>query len=180
MAITNTTSSFGWLTRLLHWLVAFHILGLIALGWYMVDLSYYDPNYHDSLSSHKAFGMLALTLAAVKVVWFAFNTQPAPTLPLPAWQDWASKAMHLLLLALMLIIPISGYFISTSAGDSIDLFGWLAVPALTEVNDYWRDIAIAIHEFLAYGVLALTGLHALAALKHQLIDRDGTLKRMLW
>ena len=180
MTITNTSSSFGWLTRLLHWLVAVHILGLIALGWYMVDLSYYDPNYHDSLSYHKAFGMLALTLAGVKVIWFGINTQPAPTVALPAWQEQASKAVHLLLLGLILVIPISGYFISTSAGDGIDLFGWIEVPALIDVSDSWRELAISTHEFLAYGILALTGLHASAALKHQFIDKDGTLKRMLW
>lgn len=180
MAITNTPSSFGWLTRLLHWLVALHILGLIALGWYMVDLSYYDPNYHDSLHYHKAFGMLALTLAACKVLWFGFNLQPAPSAAIPPWQEWASKAVHLLLLGLMLIIPVSGYLISTSAGEGIDMLGLMEIPALIQVSDRWRDIAISTHELLAYGVLALTGLHAAAALKHQLIDRDGTLKRMLW
>lgn len=180
MAISNTSSSFGWLTRLLHWLVALHILGLVALGWYMVDLSYYDPNYHDSLLYHKAFGLVALTLAATKVIWFIVNVQPAPTQPLPAWQEWASTAVHLLLLGLMLIIPISGYFISTSAGEGIDLFGLFEVPALFAVSDAWRDIAIATHEYLAYTILAVTGLHAAAALKHQFIDKDGTLKRMLW
>ncbi|MFT6915121.1 MAG: cytochrome b561 [Motiliproteus sp.] len=180
MAITNTRNSFGWLTQLLHWLVALHILGLIALGWYMVDLSYYDPNYHDSLYYHKAFGMLALTLAACKVLWFVFNIQPAPAAPLPPWQEWASRAAHLLLLGLMLIIPVGGYFISTSAGDGIDMLGLLEIPALIDVSDDWRDLAISSHEFLAYSLLALTGLHATAALKHQFIDRDGTLKRMLW
>lgn len=180
MAISNTPNSFGWLTRLLHWLVALHILGLIALGWYMVDLSYYDPNYHDSLLYHKAFGMLALTLAACKVLWFGFNVQPAPTVPIAHWQEWASKTVHLLLLALMLIIPVSGYFISTSAGDAIDMLGLIEIPALIAVNETWRDIAISTHEFMAYSVLALSGLHAAAALKHQLIDGDGTLKRMLW
>ncbi|MFT5720725.1 MAG: cytochrome b561 [Motiliproteus sp.] len=179
MAISNTPSSFGWLTRLLHWLVALHILGLIALGWYMVDLSYYDPNYHDSLHYHKAFGMLALTLAACKVLWFCFNIQPAPAASIPSWQEGASKAVHLLLLALMLIIPVSGYFISTSAGDGIDMLGLIEIPALIAVSDSWRDFAISTHEFLAYSLLALTGLHAAAALKHQFIDRDGTLKRML-
>jgi cytochrome b561 len=180
MAITNTRSSFGWLTRLLHWLVALHILGLIALGWYMVDLSYYDPNYHDSLTYHKAFGMLALTLAACKVLWFIANVQPSPTAPLPAWQALASHSVHLLLLGLMLVIPVSGYLISTSAGDGIDLWGWFEIPALIELSDAWRDVAISTHEYLAYGILAITGLHAAAALKHQFIDGDGTLKRMLW
>ncbi len=180
MAITNTRNSFGWLTRLLHWLVALHILALIGLGYYMVDLSYYDPNYHDSLFAHKAFGVVAMGLGLVKVLWYLLNTQPDPTAKLPAWQRLASQAVHLLLLAMMVIIPVSGYIISTSAGEGVELYAGLELPALMTISDDWRDLAIDVHEFLAYGVLAVTALHALAALKHQFIDRDGTLKRMLW
>lgn len=180
MAITNSSTSFGWLTRLLHWLVAIHILGLVALGYYMVDLSYYDPNYHDSLHLHKAFGVSALALGLIKVVWYLINTQPQPTSTLPAWQLRASSAVHGLLLLLMVTIPVSGYLISTSAGDGIELFNGIELAAIMTVSDEWRDIAIEVHEFMAYAILAITALHALAALKHQFIDRDGTLKRMLW
>lgn len=180
MAMTNTANSFGWLTRLLHWLVALHILGLIGLGYYMVDLSYYDPNYHDSLLLHKALGVSALALGAAKVLWFIINQQPAPTRQLPAWQNRLSDSVHLMLLGMMVLIPLSGYVISTSAGEGIALFGGLELPALMSISDDWRDIAIQTHELLAYGALATTGLHALAALKHQYIDRDSTLKRMLW
>lgn len=180
MAISNSTHSFGWLTRLLHWLVAALILGLIALGWYMVDLSYYDPNYHDSLHYHKAFGVLALVAGLFKVAWYIGNQQPAALTSLPVWQHRAAQAMHWLLLLLMVLIPVSGYFISTSAGDGIELFDGLEVPALLTISDPVRDLAIAIHELLAYSALGLVGLHAGAALKHQFIDRDGTLKRMLW
>ncbi len=180
MALSNSSTQFGWLTRLLHWLVALHILGLVALGAYMVDLSYYDPNYHASLTYHKAFGIVALGLGVLKVLWYLSNRQPDPTAPLPGWQVFASHAVHGVLLLMMVVIPVSGYFISTSAGEGIDLFGWFEVPALITISDALRDIAIDVHEFLAYGVLVITGLHAMAALKHQFIDRDGTLKRMFW
>lgn len=180
MAISNSSTRFGWLTRLLHWLVALHILGLIGLGYYMVDLSYYDPNYNDSLRYHKAFGITAFALGLFKVVWFFGNTQPEPTAPLPAWQLTASHVVHWLLLLAMVAIPASGYLISTSAGEGIDVFGWFEVAALFEVSDDNRELAIVIHEYLAYGTLALVGLHAAAAVKHQFIDRDGTLTRMLW
>ncbi len=180
MAITNSSTQFGWLTRLLHWLVALHILGLVALGAYMVDLSYYDPNYHDSLTYHKAFGVVALGLGVFKVLWYLSNRQPDPTVPLPGWQVLASHGVHSLLLLMMVAIPLSGYFISTSEGEGIDIFGMLELPALVTISDALRDIAIEVHEFLAYGVLAVAGLHTMAALKHQFIDRDGTLKRMFW
>lgn len=180
MGWKNSANQFGWMTRILHWLVAAHILGLIGLGWYMVDLSYYDPNYHGALEYHKAFGILALLLGGLKVVWYLINSQPAPTAPLPPWQHWAASAVHHLLLALMVVIPVTGYLISTSAGDGINLFDLFELPALMTINDDTRDLATIIHEWLAYGTLGLVGLHAAAAVKHQFIDRDGTLKRMLW
>ena len=180
MTLMNSSNRFGWPTRLLHWLVALHILGLIALGWYMVDLSYYDPNYHDALGYHKAFGVVALLLGVIKVVWYLLNRQPQPTAPLPRWQLLASHGVHWLLLLMMVAIPLSGYFISTSAGDGIELFGVAELPALLIISDEWRERAILVHEWLAYGTLGLVGLHAAAAFKHQLVDRDGTLKRMLW
>ncbi|HCP03272.1 MAG TPA: cytochrome B, partial [Pseudomonas sp.] len=37
----------------------------------------------------------------------------------------------------------------------------------------------AVHYWLALGLLGLAGLHALGALKHHLIDKDNTLRRML-
>ncbi|MEH6651473.1 MAG: cytochrome b [Motiliproteus sp.] len=180
MAMTNSSTRFGWLTRLLHWLVAIHILGLVGLGYYMVGLSYYDPNYHDSLYLHKAFGVSALALGLIKALWYLANTHPGPTAALPEWQQRASSVVHGLLLLLMVAIPVSGYLISTSAGDGIELFGGIELAAMFTVSDEWRDIAIEVHEFTAYAILAITALHALAALKHQFIDRDGTLKRMLW
>ena len=36
-----------------------------------------------------------------------------------------------------------------------------------------------VHIWLNYTLLALVALHVLAALKHQLIDRDGLLARMI-
>jgi cytochrome b561 len=76
-------------------------------------------------------------------------------------------------------VMISGYLISTADGRAISVFGWFEVPALiTSIPDQ-EDIAGLIHEYLAWGLVIFSGLHALAALKHHFIDRDPTLKRML-
>jgi cytochrome b561 len=80
----------------------------------------------------------------------------------------------------MLLIPATGYIISTSAGDGISMFGWFEVPALLPAGETVRDIAIELHYWLAYGTAALVVIHAAAAVKHQFIDRDGTLRRMTW
>ena len=79
----------------------------------------------------------------------------------------------------MLIIVISGYLISTAKGSGVSLFGWFVVPALISGLPEQADRAGAVHYWLALGLLGLAGLHALGALKHHLIDKDNTLRRML-
>ena len=166
-------------TRVLHWLVALVILGLIGLGWWMVDLTYYDPWYNRSLELHKGIGMIGLPLALAFVLWALVKRGP-PLPEMPRWQRAAAHATHGLLFLLMLALPVTGYLISTSAGDGVGVFGLFEVPALVDGGERLRDLAVDLHYYMAYGALGLVCLHAGAALKHQLLDRDGLLRRMLW
>ena len=69
--------------------------------------------------------------------------------------------------------------ISTADGRSIEVFSWFEVPALGSVIDNQEDIAGEVHKYLAYGLIGLVILHAIAALKHHIIDKDATLTRMI-
>lgn len=176
----SSKTDYGIITRLLHWLVALLIIGLIGLGWWMVDLSYYHRWYNRALDLHKALGMLVLALAAVKIAWLVFDGKPGFPDSIRSWERTAATAVHHLFYLLMLLIPVTGYIISTSAGDGISMFGWFEIPALLPAGETVRDIAIELHYWLAYGTAALVVVHAAAAVKHQIIDRDGTLRRMVW
>lgn len=180
MLFTNTRLQFGLFTRLLHWLIAILILGLIWLGWYMVDLTYYDKWYNASLHYHKSLGILALALAIAKLGWHVYTPAPGPLADLQPWEKTGARLMHYLLWGMMLLIPVSGYLISTSAGKPIQLFNWFAIPAIVDVDEELRELAIDVHFYLAYATLFLAAGHAGAALKHHFINRDDTLKRMLW
>ena len=178
--IKNTLSRFGLFSKLLHWLIAVLILGLIWLGWYMVDLTYYDKWYNDSLHYHKSVGILALALALFKLGWQRYTPAPDPLADLQTWEKTGARFMHYVLWGMMLLIPVTGYLISTSAGKPIQLFNWFALPAVIDVDEELRDLAIAVHYYLAYATLFLVLGHAGAALKHHFINKDDTLKRMLW
>lgn len=177
--LLNSDSRYGAITRTLHWSIALLILGLVALGWYMVDLTYYDKWYNASLSYHKAIGMLVLALGAAKILWKLVTSSPAHAPTIKPWELAGARIAHLLLYAMMIVIPVSGYLISTSAGDAVSFFGWFDIPALYPAGEELRDLAIDVHYYLAYATLALVGVHALAALKHQFVDKDGTLRKML-
>ena len=72
---------YGLVSRGLHWSVALLIIGLLWLGWYMVDLTYYDRWYNASLEWHKVLGMLVLCVGIVKIFWALVSHAPAPTNP---------------------------------------------------------------------------------------------------
>ena len=95
------------------------MIGLIWLGWYMVDLTYYDRWYNDSLTAHKALGLLALALAVAALLWRTISRPPGYLASMRAWEVAAARTMHFVLYVMMLAIPVSGYLISTSAGDPV-------------------------------------------------------------
>ena len=176
----NTKTDFGLVSKLLHWLIALGIIGLIWLGWWMVGLSYYDAWYNSALELHKAFGLVVLLLVFAKFCWQVGNRPPAPGAQLKPWERMASTGMHWVLYALMLVVPVTGYMITTSAGQRVSMFGWFDVPAMLPQSEALRDAAIAVHYYFSYGAIALVLGHAGAALKHHLVDKDDTLIRMTW
>lgn len=180
MKIKNTSQHFGILTKLFHWLIAISIIGLIWLGWYMVDLTYYDKWYNRSLEWHKALGMLVLGAALLKIGWQLYSPTPKTLVNLKKWERLCANIAHMILIAMMVLIPVTGYLISTSNGKPIDVFGWFDIPALISKNKELRDLAIELHYYMAYATAILILGHVGAALKHQVFNKDGTLLRMLW
>ena len=175
----NGSDHYGLVSIGFHWTIALAMLGLVALGAWMVGLTYYDPWYNRSLALHKAFGVLLLLLAAAKFGWRVADRPPGFGPEVKAWERAGARAMHWLLNAGIVLLPVTGYLISTSEGAGIDIFGLFDVPALFEISEGTRDLAVEIHFYLSYSVLALVAVHAGAALKHHLVDRGSTLRRML-
>ncbi len=174
----NGVNDYGLIAQALHWAVALMILALIALGWWMTDLGFYDPWYHRAPALHKAFGMAALGLALVRIVWVVVDRPPPLEDSLGRWERVAAAMAHRGLYLLTLAIPVTGYLLSTARGEGVELFGGIAVPALLPPESGREAWAGQVHTWLAYGTLGLVALHALAALKHQFFDKDGTLRRM--
>ena len=175
----NRRDRYGLISIGFHWTMALAMLGLVGLGAWMVGLTYYDPWFNRSLALHKAFGILVLVLAAAKFGWLIVNPGPSFGPEVKPYERVGATAMHWLLNAFIVLLPATGYLISTSEGAGIDIFGLFEVPALFDMSEGTRDLAIELHFYLAYGLIALVALHAGAALKHHLVDRGSTLRRML-
>lgn len=177
MRLNNTTSSYGWVSIILHWLLALVLLGLFFSGVWMVDLDYYSTWYHQAPWIHKSIGVLAVSLMLFRLVWNIKNKTPQG-LDSPALNRVAHAVHHTLYL-LVIVLGVSGYLIATAEGDSISVFDWFEVQALITPFEGQADLAGWLHEWLAYSLIALVVLHVLAALKHHFFTQDLTLKRML-
>lgn len=176
MSLRNTKASYGWVAICLHWIVALAVFGMFGLGLYMVELTYYDAWYKGSLDLHKSTGLTIATLVLARLAWKMINPSPAG-LSHNTLENLAGHLAHIALYLIMAALFISGYFISTADGHGIEVFGLFSVPA-TLTGDNQEDIAGDIHTWLAWGLISLVVLHALAALKHHFINKDGTLLRM--
>ena len=174
----DSESPYGLIARVLHWGVALLIIALIPLGWYMIRLDYYDPWSNDSLALHKGLGMVVLLLASIMITWRVADRGTRITVSRKPWEALAAKITHYLLYALILVVPATGYIVSTSAGTGISVFGLFEVPAVLPKSVPLRDAAISVHYYFAYAGVALIALHVAGALKHHFIDKDDTLRRM--
>ena len=74
--LRNSAQRYGLVTKALHWWTAVLIFVLIGLGWYMVDLTYFDRWYNAALSWHKALGLLVLALGSLMLCWKVFPRLP--------------------------------------------------------------------------------------------------------
>lgn len=178
MSLKNSEHNYGWLAVVLHWLVAVVVAGLFALGFWMVDLSYYDEWYRKGPDLHRSIGLILFAVVAFRLLWRLVNTSPRPLASHKRWEVVSAHVAHSLLYVLMFVAMVSGYLITTADGSSISVFGLFDVPSLTGRVKGMEDTAGAVHYWSTWALVGLAGLHALGALKHHFIDRDETLRRM--
>lgn len=178
MQFKNSHNSYGFIAIFLHWSMAIALIGLFALGFWMVDLDYYSNWYHQAPWIHKSIGVIVIAVLLFRLFWKTVNIEPT-ALDKPLLNKIAHAVHHSFYL-LIFIIGLSGYLISTAEGDAISVFDWFEIPALITPFEGQADIAGLVHEYLAYLFIALVVLHALAALKHHFVEGKSTLKRMLW
>lgn len=174
----NSSSRYGLVSSLLHWLVAVAVFGLFGLGFWMVGLDYYSAWYRTAPDLHKSIGLLLFVVMLVRVAWRWFSPVPPALDSHGRMTRLASHLGHLFLYVGLFVLMFSGYLISTAEGRGISVFGLFEVPAtLTSIPDQ-GDVAGLVHEYLAWALVIFAGVHGLAALKHHFIDRDRTLLRI--
>jgi cytochrome b561 len=162
-----------------HWLIAVLIVGAFIMGLVMTDIPGITPTKLKYYSWHKWAGVTVLALAALRLLWRLTHTAPAYPSAMPAWQKGAAHGLHGMLYLLMFAVPLSGYLYTLSAGIPVVYFGLFELPAIIGADPVLKPVLKGVHYWLNMGMAGAVVLHVAAALKHQFIDRDGVLKRML-
>ena len=190
MGVGNTRDAWGWPARLIHWIMALLVIGMLAFGFYLTNgFNPGDPAKLGLVQQHKSFGFTVFALACLRLVWRAMN--PTPKLPdgMNRLERTAARASHIALYMLMVALPISGWLMaSASPFNNPDaypfqiknmVFGLFELPDPIEAGTSELErLFRSIHFYCALTLLAVLVAHVTGALKHHFIKQDNVLTRM--
>lgn len=177
MAIRDTEASFGAVTKLLHWVTFLAVAGTVVVAWTMQAMPLGVAKLQ-AYGLHKSIGVTLLAVTLARVGWRWANPRPMP-LGGPPWQNRLARVVHAGLYLCLLALPVLGLLHSAAANTPVQVFGLFVLPAPIAPERGLVEPLRQAHQAVAWLLLALVGLHVLGALKRQLLDRDGTLLRML-
>jgi cytochrome b561 len=178
MPLRNTPDRFGLVARTFHWLIFLLLIGSFTIAWSMVDL----PLGIQKLkfySWHKWVGATVFLVVLLRLAWRLVNHVPAAPPGTPGWQRLGAGVSHFLLYAILIVMPLTGWIMSSMKNLPLVYLGLIEIPSPFGVNQKWAGILAEVHETLALILLVLVGIHVLAALYHHFVRRDDVLRRML-
>ncbi len=172
----------------LHWVVAALIGANLVLVWFADKWP--EGWVRPAIDLHKSIGITVLGLVLMRILWRWTHKPPAMPADYPRMEKWAAHAAHLALYLLIFAIPLSGWLHDSAWKDGPThpdkLFWtvpwprvWLLADLPTGPKEQAHSALFAVHRWLAYGLYVLFGLHVAGALKHQWIDKEPELQRML-
>jgi cytochrome b561 len=171
-----------------HWVIAALLITNILIAWYFNTL--HGTDKIEPVQWHKSIGITVLVLSVARLAWRIFVKPPPMMETLKGWERGLAQVVHVLFYVVMIGMPLTGWAF-TSASPLIHVFPIVLYhaipwPTITPLADLPRDQMKSAHDAflaghallakLAYGLIAL---HIAGALKHQFIDRDSTLARMI-
>jgi len=179
MRLKNTKENFGWVSIILHWLMAIVLIAMYFVGDWMVDLDYYNKWYKTAPDIHRAVGVIIACFMIFRLLWNTLQVKPVHLNPETTRKNRLATIMHYTFYLLVFVLVVSGYLITTAKGQGVDIFGFFEIPALLADNKDRGELAGDVHEWIGLSFILLVAVHALAALLHHFKFKDGTLKRML-
>lgn len=175
----DTREQFTPKTVALHWVIALAMIGMVIFGLVLEDMPR-SENKSALIQLHKSIGVVVLGLALWRLLWRVRQGMPETVAVLTGLQARLMHATHGFLLLCTLLLPLSGILYTIGSAYPVTLFGMPFIPQLLETkNELLAKIGVTSHAVLGKLIIAAIILHVAAAVKHHIVDRDGTLRRML-
>jgi cytochrome b561/polyisoprenoid-binding protein YceI len=192
MSLSNSFQSYGGVAKTFHWLTALLILTALPLGLIADNLAeaVIDPAIPSTdadvaraallFSLHKTVGVTVFFVALLRILWAL--TQPKPGL-LNAdhkLEALAAETVHWLLYGSLVLVPLTGW-IHHAATTGFAPIWWPFGQNLPFVpkDSHVAELFAGLHYVLQWVLIVALVLHIAGAVKHHVIDRDMTLRRML-
>lgn len=177
--IKNTIDTYGSVTKTLHWLIAVLVVGMVIFGYLLGYIPDNTPLKTTLIGLHKSVGLTILLLIILRICWRFMNIQPLLPITVPPWERLAATGVHAFFYIVLLIMPITGWFMTSFGGHPVMFWGWFnAALPVTKNTDLAKNI-FTLHAIVAWVIIALLILHVGAALKHHFIEKNNVLRRML-
>lgn len=173
--VSQTLQRYDNRTIFFHWATALLVVLQFAIAWTIDDFPRGALRV-DARSTHIAIGTLLAVLLIARLAWRATSGRRLPDADKGVVQI-AAKATHWGLYLLMLAMVAVGLFLTWARGDNI--FNLFSIPAFDPGNKALREQTQDLHALIGWAIIGVAGVHAVAALVHRYLWRDGVLARML-
>lgn len=191
MQYKNTDDRYGLIAILFHWIVAAGFLGAYVAVYYRHWFTEYrTPENFTALQIHLSFGITVGVFVLLRIIWKLMNKTPKDIEGGSKLEHKSAHIMHYILYAVMIIMPLTGYF---GTGVATNFFYLFEIPKFADTQVFQTVIngwlGLTFEEFEkpidfihkkggAYVVWVLILAHAAAAFYHHYIRKDDVLKRM--
>jgi cytochrome b561 len=166
-------------TIVLHWTTAILVVALYGLAQIWGFLHRGSAPRNELIALHVSLGLLLTAVLALRIVWRLTAGRRLP----PAAQgmlELAAAAAHYGLYLLLAVQAVLGWCLSWALEEPLAFFSLFVIPSPVVFTTAQRQAILFLHDWIATIVIVLAGAHALAALFHRFVLRDGVLRRMLY
>ncbi len=174
----QSRTRYGAVAQAFHWITAIVVLVAFIYGPGGSEQRVYAASRDFDRHLHETLGLLVFGLAVLRLLWRLADERPDPP-QVARWMNLGAKAVQGALYLLMLALPLTAIAGAWLEGHPLTLLGGVEIaPPIAASHD--TGVAIAtLHTWLGDAIMWLAGLHALAALYHHFLLRDGVLVSML-
>jgi cytochrome b561 len=176
--IVQEQAFYGGGARTFHWLTVALLLVIIPMGLIMGDLPR-GTLQNTLFITHESLGLTVLALTLARFLWRLGHPPPQPSRDLNRLERMASGGVHVLLYAVLIITPVTGYLFVTLSDIDLSYFGIVHVPALVAPDKPTGKLFGWIHVSLQWVIYALAAMHIGAAVHHYFFRRNDVLARMV-